>query len=180
MQTTFPQLGYPPATRARQIAEVVAPLDSPAAPSSSGLPAALSPEQGIYVRLSGANFPPAGSIPVDEPADGNLAPATTTTLLTYLVPSNLRLRVAGIGFGATDLLACAFLTWALFVDADPVSGYRSQPAAVGSLRNLSPIVLVVPADRRLNVVVTISANAVWTYRYECRIAGWLWQERMDR
>ena len=140
-------------------------------------PGALGPQTGTCVRLPGANFPPAGALPVDEMGDANIAPTVTGLLLTYTVPTNLILRVEGIGFGADDETALAFLSWSMQLNGDTVPGYVNKPSAVGSIRNLTPIFQIAGTSSILTVTATPAAAAVLTYRYICRIRGWCYSEK---
>jgi hypothetical protein len=140
-------------------------------------PGALSAQAGTWVRLPGFNFPPAGCLPVDEIGDANIAPAATGTLLTYTVPDNLILRIEAIGFGADDETALAFLTWRMLLNGDTVPGYYNKPSAIGSIRNLTPLVQTVGTSSVLTIVGTPAAEAVLTYRYICRIRGWCYSEK---
>jgi hypothetical protein len=140
-------------------------------------PGALGPQTGTYVRLPAVNFPPAGALPVDEMGDALIAPTVTGLLITYTVPSNLILRIEGIGFGADDETALAFLAWSVQLNGDSMSGYVNKPSAIGSIRNLTPIVLVAGTSSVLTIVATPSALAVLTYRYICRIRGWCYSEK---
>jgi len=140
-------------------------------------PGAYGPEMGTYVRLPGANYPPAGSVAVDAIGDANIAPAATATLVTVTVPDTLRFRMVGIGFGADDEVALRFLTWAIRFDGDTRPGYNFVSAAVGSLRQLAEIIVVIGSSQTVTVVGAADANAVLTYRYQCRVRGWFWNEK---
>ncbi len=144
-------------------------------------PAGYRPAGGQAVTLPGAAFAPAGGVAVDQIGDGNLAPGAIGTLLSIAVPPMLRFRIAGIGFGANDEVALGFLTWAILLNGDPApSGYSAQPAAVGSIRQLSDIFLVASAEMVVTVRATIAAGAVVTYRYLCRMRGWFYTEEEAR
>jgi hypothetical protein len=143
----------------------------------SSQPGALGSQTGTWVRLPGANFPPAGALPVDEMGDAVIAPTATAVLLTYQVPTNLILRVEGIGFGADDETALAFLSWSMKLNGDTVPGYVNKPSAVGSIRNLTPIFQVAGTSSVLTITATPAAAAVLAYRYICRIRGWCYNER---
>lgn len=159
----------------------VAPMGIPPAPMGSQQPAALYPDQGTPVRLPGVNFAPAGSLPLDVPGDDNLAPGATGVLLTIPVPNGLRCRISGIGFGADDEVALRFLTWSIRFDGDATPhGYGRMPAAIGSIRQLAPIVLVIPGSVTATVVAIIDAGAVLTYRYIARAIGWFYADYRGR
>jgi hypothetical protein len=147
----------------------------PGAPGASQ-PGALGPQTGTWVRLPGANFPPAGALPVDEIGDAVIAAGATAVLITYTVPTNLILRIEGIGFGADDETALAFLSWSMRVGGDSVPGYVDKPSAVGSIRNLTTIFQIVGASSTVTVTATPSLLAVLPYRYICRIRGWCYNE----
>jgi len=139
-------------------------------------PGALGPQTGTNVRLPAVNFPPAGALPVDEMGDAIIAPAATVVLITYAVPSNLILRIEGIGFGADDETALAFLSWSMQLNGDTVPGYVNKPSAIGSIRNLTPIFQVAGTSSILTITATPSILAVLPYRYICRIRGWCYSE----
>jgi len=143
----------------------------------SSQPGALGPQTGTWVRLPAVNFPPAGALPVDEMGDANIAPTVATVLLTYQVPTNLILRVEGIGFGADDETALAFLAWSMQLNGDTVPGYVNKPSAIGSIRNLTPIFQVAGTSSILTITGTPAAAALWPYRYICRIRGWCYSEK---
>jgi hypothetical protein len=140
-------------------------------------PGALGPQTGIYVRLPAYNFPPAGALPVDEMGDAIIAPAATAVLITYQVPTNLILRVEGIGFGADDETSLAFLSWSMQLNGDTVPGYVNKPSAIGSIGNLTPIVQMAGTSSILTITGTPAAAAVLPYRYICRIRGWCYSEK---
>lgn len=162
-----------------QVAREVARRGRPVmiAPST---PAALGPELGTYVRLPGANFPPAGAIPVDVIGDLNLAPSGAGNIITVTVPDTFRLRVAGIGFGTDDDVAIGYLTWAINLGPDPVQGYGNVLAAIGSIRQLAEIFVLAAASQTLTVRASIASTAPITYRYIARIRGWFYSEKEPR
>jgi len=140
-------------------------------------PDAYGPEQGAFVRLPGANFAPAGSVPIDHIGDANIAPGAAATLITVAVPDTLRLRGAGIGFDTDDPVAIGYLTWAILLGPDPAAGYSQMLAAIGSVRQLAEIVVVVGSSQTLTVRASIAATAPITYRYICRLRGWFYSEK---
>lgn len=139
-------------------------------------PGALGPEQGVYIRLPGANFPPAGATPVNEPGDANIAPGGTATLVSYVVPDTQRFRIDSVGFGADDETALAFLSWSILYGIDTQPGYLLKPAALGTLQYPAPAFLLAGSSVTVNLVVTASAAAVLTYRYIAVLRGWLFRE----
>ncbi len=140
-------------------------------------PGTLGPQIGTYVRLPGADFAPAGAIPVDVIGDANLAPSATATLVTIAVPDTYTFRIAGIGFGADDEVALGFLSWTIRAFGDVVAGYDNKPAAVGSIRQLADIFVIQGSSTPVTVQVAISALAAVTYRYICRVRGWFYSEK---
>lgn len=138
---------------------------------------AYGPEQGTYTRLPGSNFPPAGAIPVDPIGDANIAPAASAVLVTVNVPDTLRFRIAGIGFQSDDDIALGYLTWSIRLGPDPAPGYSQMLAAVGSVRQLSYLYVLVGSSQTVTVVATISPLAPITYRYICRLQGWYYSEK---
>lgn len=141
-------------------------------------PAVYGSDQGTYIRLPGANFPPPGAIPVDPIGDANIAPGGTAVLVTVEVPATLRLRIAGIGFHTDDDIALGFLSWSIRIGPDPAPGYSQMLAAVGSVRQLSFIFVPVGSSpQTVTVVATISALAPIVYRYVCRLQGWFYAEK---
>jgi hypothetical protein len=158
--------------------KVYVPTDLPEAETAPSQAAGLVSEQGFPVKLPGVNFPPAGSIPVPSPfGDANIAPGATATLLTFAIPDNLRLQLNGIGFGADDEVALRFLTWFITRDNDTVPGFVNMPSGIGSIVQLADISLQSGSSTTVRVVATAAANAVLTYRYICRVSGWLYMER---
>lgn len=143
-------------------------------------PGALQSEQGLYVRLPGATNPPAGAIPVDVIGDANIAPGASATLVTVPVPDTLRLRIAGIGFTADDDIALGYLSWAVNLGPDPVQGYFSVLAAIGSIRQLAEVFILAGSSQTLTVKGSASALAPLTYRYICRVRGWFYNEKEER
>lgn len=132
--------------------------------------------KGSVIRLPGFNFPPAGTIPVDEIGDGAIAPGGVGTLVTVTVPDTFRLRVTGIGFHTSDDIALGYLTWAILVGPNVTPGYDIQQSAVGSIRQLSSIVVLAAASQTLTVRATIGATAPLTYTYACRLLGYFYSE----
>jgi hypothetical protein len=140
------------------------------------MPGTLGPQHGIFVRLPGADFAPAGAIPVDAIGDANLAPSATGVLVTVVVPDTYTFRIAGIGFGADDEAALGFLTWTIRANNDIVAGYDNKPAAVGSIRQLADIFVVQGSSATVTIFAAISSTAALTYRYICRVRGWFYSE----
>jgi len=151
----------------------------PAVQIDPSQPGTLGPQHGRYVRLPGADFFPAGGIPVDVPGDANIAPSGVATLVTVNVPDTYTFRIAGIGFGADDEVALGFLTWTLRANGDVIQGYDNKPAAIGSIRQLADIAVVRGASEIVTVQATISAVAALTYRYICRVRGWFYSEKQE-
>lgn len=147
----------------------------PASPQPSQ-PGQLGAEQGAWVRLPSATSPPAGAIALDIVGDANIAPGGVAVLLTQVVPDNYRLRMAAIGFGADDETALQFLTWSIRFGPDTTI-YVGTPAAIGSIRQLADIFLLAGSSVTVNVVATIAATSVLTYRYICRMRGWFYMDQ---
>jgi hypothetical protein len=141
------------------------------------LPGGLAPSHGQPVALPGFNFPPEGAYAVDAQQDANIAAGATSTIITVNVPATYTLRIDGIGFGASDDVAVRFITWNLLVDNSPAQAYQNVGAAIGSIGQVSDIVLNVPGLAIVTVQVTADASAVLTYRYICRLKGWLYLQR---
>lgn len=173
-----PQVGIDPRRRRVPREVLTVPEGLGAAPIAPSQPGALGAQVGTWIRLPGANFPPAGATPVDEIGDANIAAGGTATLLTYQVPNGVRFRLEAIGFGADDETALAFLSWAITAP-DSVNGYVNKVAAIGSIRNVTPITFLAGSSVLVSVVGTSSTNAVVTYRFICRIRGWLYSEEVS-
>jgi hypothetical protein len=137
-------------------------------------PGALGPEQGQYVALPGANYPPAGATPVDVIGDGNIAAGASAVLITIQVPDGQRFRVAGIGFGADDETALGFLTWNMRENGDAQPGYNAVPAGIGTIVQLADIFHLSGSSVVFTIVATSSSAAVVTYRFICRVRGWFY------
>jgi hypothetical protein len=148
----------------------------PAQPKPT-LPGALNPEQGQPIQLPGVNYPPAGAIPQDDSGDADIAPAASATLVTLQVPNLLRHRMVGIGFGAVDDVALGFLTWRIEVNGAPAPSYFGQTAAIGSIRQLADIFLLTGNAAQIQVIGTMNAASVVTYRIICRVRGWYFTEK---
>jgi len=133
--------------------------------------------QQVGIRLPGANFQPAGGRGADVIGDANIAPGGVATLVTITVPDNLRLIIVGIGFDTDDPVAIGYLTWAILLGPDPAPSYEQMLAAVGSVRQLSTIQVVVGSSQTFTVRATIAATAPITYRFICRVRGWYYTER---
>jgi hypothetical protein len=173
-----PQAPYPGYRIARSGNGVVPlPVDLPDAQIAPSQPG-FGPTLGTWVKLPGANFQPAGSIPVDLVGDANIAPgASGTVLITYQVPDTLRFRIAGIGFGADDEAALTFLTWTIQANGLSVPGYTGIPAAIGSIPQLADIFVLRSSFELVTVVANVAPTAVVTYRYICRLRGWSFAEK---
>jgi hypothetical protein len=144
-------------------------------------PGALGAEQGVYVRLPGADFPPAGAIAVDQVGDGTIAPGATAALVTIPVPDAVRFRMLGIGFGADDEVALRFLTWSIRTGpasstGDTIPGYVGVASSVGSIRQLADIFVVVGSSLTTTIFALLDPTAVLSYRFICRVRGYFWQE----
>jgi len=140
-------------------------------------PAGYRPAFGTPVLLPGANFPPAGAIPVDVLDGASIAPGASANLITIPTPDATRLKIAGIGFGAMDDIATGYLSWSILLGPDQVQGYGSKLAAIGSIRQLAEISVVVGASQTLTVRATIAATAPITYLYYARVRGWYYNEQ---
>lgn len=138
----------------------------------------LGSAQGTFIILPGANFAPAGSIPVDEIGDATIAPGGQATLVTVPVPDTFRLVAAGIGFHTDDDLALRYLQWSIRRGPDAAPGYPQQLAAVGSIRQLATIQVLCFSSQTLSVLATISPLAPISYRYACRLRGWFYSEKL--
>lgn len=141
------------------------------------MPGANGPERGIYVRLPGVNFPPAGAIPIDVDGDANIAPGTSATILTIQVPDTMRFRMVGIGFGADDETALRFLTWTIQFNGVSQSGYSQKNAVIGTIVQLTEIFISVGSSQTVTVVGTADPTAVVTYRYIARARGYHYGEK---
>lgn len=131
---------------------------------------------GQVIRLPGFNFPPAGTIPVDSLGDASIAPGASAVLVRVTIPDTFRLRVTGIGFHTNDDIALGYLTWAIRIGPDPAPAYEQQQSAVGSIRQLSNIVVLGDSSQPLTVVATIDVTAPLTYLYACRLLGYFYSE----
>lgn len=150
------------------------PRDIPPVRIMPSQPGALGPEQGKLIALPGVNYPPAGAVPVDVIGDSNIAAGATATLITVPVLDGLRFRVAGIGFGADDETALGFLTWNMRENGDAQPGYNAVPASIGSIRQLADIFHVSGSSVNFTIAATSAATAVVTYRFICRVRGWMY------
>lgn len=139
-------------------------------------PGALGPEQGAYIRLPGANFPPAGATPVAEPGDGNIAAGASATIVSIVVPDTVRFRISSIGFGADDETALGYLNWSVLFGNDTQPGFTNKPAALGTLQYPADVFLLAGSSVTVNLVVTASVAAVITYRYIGVMRGWFFRE----
>ena len=166
------QSQFPPNRRRFAGQAITVPALIPEAEVQPGQPGANAPEGGQLIQLPGANFPPAGSRAVDETGDANIAPGTEAVMVTFVVPTMLRNVLVGIGFGADDETATAFLSWSIRLGSESVPGYILKPAALGSLLYLAEIFVLAPSGATVNIVGFASAAAVVTYRYIARVRGW--------
>lgn len=139
-------------------------------------PDALGSEQGAYIRLPGANFPPAGATPVAELGDGDIAAGASATIVSIVVPDTVRFRLSHVGFGADDETATAFLTWSIQFGTDAQAGYTNKAAALGTLQYPAETFLLAGSSVTVNLVVTAAADAVLTYRYIGLMRGWFYRE----
>ena len=154
------------------------PLDAGPVPLAPSQPGALGPQYGVWVKLPGANFPPAGATPVDEIGDASIAAGGNANMLSVVVPDGQRFRMAGIGFGADDETALAFLSWTLLAP-DPFPGYIAKVSGVGSIRNLTEIFFLIGSSVTVTINGQASATAAVTYRYICRVRGWFYSEEVS-
>ena len=155
------------------VGSVPSSITTPLQPSQPN--ALASPEMPI--ALPGSFAAPAGAIPVDSTGDIDLAAGASGIVLSIQVPDSLRFRVQAIGFGADDETALRFLTWSLRRSGvDPFPTYFAQPSAVGSIRQLSPMFLMVDSSVTFTVFAASDASAVVTYHYIARVIGYFYQE----
>ena len=56
-------------------------------------------------------------------------------------------------------------------------GYVGIPSAVGSIRQLAEIFVVVGSSLTTTIVALSDATAVLSYRFICRVRGYFWQEQ---
>ena len=158
-------------------AELDIPANIPAMPMLPSQPGAMGTEQGIYIRLPGANFPSAGCTPVDETGDANIAPGASAVLIRIRVPDTQRCVLEAIGFGGDDETATAFLTWSIVLGVDAVPGYVPKPAAMGTLLYPAPMFMLAGSSAIINVIGTASLTAATTLRYIARVRGRFYAER---
>jgi hypothetical protein len=130
--------------------------------------------QPLPIQLPGANFPTAGARAADPIGDAFIAPGASAVLITVQVPDTLRFVVAGIGFDTDDPAALGYLTWAIRLNNDPSPSYEQMQAAVGSIRQLATIFVLVGSSQILTVVATAAATAPITYRYVAHLRGWFY------
>jgi hypothetical protein len=155
---------------------VAVPPDVGMVPVQPSQPGALGPQLGTYIRLPGANFPPAGATPVDEMGDADVAAGGSATILSIAIPNGQTFRMAGIGFTAEDETALAFLSWTIMAP-DPAIGYIAKSAAIGSVRNLTEIFFLQGSSVTVSIVASTTAAAVVTYHYFARVRGWFFSEK---
>lgn len=151
-----------------------APNAADIAPSQPG---ALGPQYGTWVKLPGSTFAPAGATPVDEIGDANITAGGIANLLSVTVPDGQRFRMAGIGFGADDETALAFLSWTILAP-DPYPGYINKASSVGSIRNLTEIYFLIGSSVTVTIQGAAASTAATAYRYICRVRGWFYSEDM--
>lgn len=177
------QSGYPAVRRAAVIGGVDVPVGIRPVTIMSGQAGALSPEQGMFVRLPGANFAPAGSTPVNAEGDAVIAAGATGLLLTVNVPDGQRFTLAGIGFGAADETSTQFLTWTIFVGPNPVPGYINKSAVIGTLFQLGAVNIVLPASQPITIQGACALAAGThlglpiAYDFYVRVSGWFYAEQ---
>jgi hypothetical protein len=173
------QVGYPAVRRAALSQTVEIPPGLPTKPMPSSQPLALGQEAGQRVILPGVNYPPAGATPVDELGDATIGAGGTGLLLTITLPDQQRFRMAGIGFGADDETALAFLSFTIFAGPFPVPGYINKRAAIGTLQQLTEIFILTGSSLPITIVGTSDVLAVVEYRFICRARGWYYFEKGD-
>lgn len=165
----------------RAILRSIGTLDGPTpgpvrlAPSQPG---AFGPERGFFVKLPGANFPPAGAIQVNEDGDADIAAGASGTLVTINVPDTQRFSGIGIGFGAHDETALKFLTWSVQANGIPQPGFIAKNAVIGTIPQLTPFTYVTGSSVTITIIGTSSALAVVTYRYVVRVLGYFYTEEI--
>ena len=175
------QSGRPAALRAANAGTIELPAGVPAAALTPGQPAPVT-GLGVPVRLPGANFAPAGSDPVDEIGDANIGAAAPQLFLTVNVPDGKRLTIADIGFTADDETSLQFLSWTIFVGANPLGGYINKSAVIGTLSQLGVLGRVIQASQPVTIVGAVSPNVGThlgvgiVYHYFCRVHGWICAE----
>jgi hypothetical protein len=147
------------------------------APFQPSQPRGASPQRRII--LPGCDFPPADAIPVDLISEQDIGPTVTVTLSTITVPDTYTMRIDGIGFGADDESGLRYLSWTLNV-TPPNSGitpYINMPAAIGSIPQPSPVIVVLGSSYVLTLRATNNAPAIGaTYHYFSRVKGWFYRE----
>ncbi len=177
------QVGRPAPLRAANAGATAVPVGVRPATIMPGQPGAMSPEQGVFVRLPGSNFAPAGSTPVDEMGDANIGAAATQLFLTVNVPDGQRFTMADIGFTADDETSLQFLSWTIFVGPNPLPGYINKSAVIGTLSQLGILGRVVQASQPVTIIGAVSANVGThlgvgiVYHYFCRVYGWFYAEQ---
>jgi hypothetical protein len=137
------------------------------------------------IVLPGADFPPADARAVDLIEAADIAAGATATILSFRVPDTYTFRVAGIGFGAEDESGLRFLSWSLIADppGTALPGYVNQPAAIGSIAQVSWIFTNVGSSVTVSIAATnnATASASWisTFHYIARLQGWLYKEAVS-
>jgi hypothetical protein len=171
------QVGYPVVRRAAVAQAVEIPPGLPTQPMPASQPQALGQEPGQIISLPGVNYPPAGATPVDELGDAQIGAGLSALLLTVTLPDQQRFRMAGIGFGADDETALAFLSFTIFAGPFPVPGYINKRAAIGTIQQLTEIFILTGSSLPITVVGTADPLAVIEYRFLCRVRGWYYFEK---
>jgi hypothetical protein len=171
------QVGYPAVRRAAVSQTVEIPAGLPTQPMPPSQPQALGQEPGQRVILPGVNYPPAGATPVDEMGDATIGAGGTQLLVTVTLADQQRFRMAGIGFGADDETALAFLSFTIFAGPFPVPGYINKRAAIGTIQQLTDIFILTGSSLPITVVGTSDPLAVVEYRFICRVRGWYYFEK---
>ena len=171
------QIGYPAVRRASVSQNVEIPPNLPSQPQPPSQPQALGQEPGQRIILPGVNYPPAGATPVDELGDAVIGAGGSGLLLTITLPDQQRFRMVGIGFGADDETALAFLSFTIFAGPFPVPGYINKRAAIGTIQQLTEIFILTGSSLPITVVGTADPLAVIEYRFLCRVRGWYYFEK---
>lgn len=130
------------------------------------------------IILPGSTFPPPDAVPVDVIGEADIANGASANILAVQIPDGFTFRIAGIGFGAIDASALAFVSWT--VRATPpgigITPYLNQPAGIGSIQQLSEVFVVRGSSELIQLVLANTAAVPITYHYVGRMRGWFYRE----
>lgn len=168
-----PQLPVSPGQMNPQADGEIFTVPTTPAPFKPAMPEQGDPQRRII--LPGADYPPAGAIPVDETNNVTITSGGTGIPVTVTIPDGYSFRVSALGIDSDDESVTRFSFWSLLIDPpnSAIIGYSNRPGVIGSVRSPGWIFTI---QGNGTVKVQIGSNYGLTAFFTARLLGWFYRE----